>query len=137
MKKNITMLMLFVGMGFFAQETKVDLKIRIDGFKNENGKVMVGLYDSERNFLKKPLRSVKTKIEKKSAYVVFENLDKGEYAFSLYHDENNNGKIDKNFMGIPKEDYLASNNARGVMGPPKYADAKFKLVQSKEIQIKF
>ena len=131
------MLMLFVGMGFFAQETKVDLKIRIDGFKNENGKVMVGLYDSERNFLKKPLRSVKTKIEKKSAYVVFENLDKGEYAFSLYHDENNNGKIDKNFMGIPKEDYLASNNARGVMGPPKYADAKFKLVQSKEIQIKF
>lgn len=131
------MFIMLASMSVFAQETKVNLKIKIDGFKNNSGKVMVGLYDSEGNFLKKPLKSLKAKIEKKSAYVVFENLDKGEYAFSLFHDENNNNQIDKNFIGIPKEEYLASNNARGVMGPPKYADAKFKLTQNKEIQIKF
>lgn len=137
MKKIISAFIILASVGIFAQEAKVSLKIKINGFKNNNGKVMVGLYDSEGSFLKKPLKRAKAKIENNSAYVVFEDLDKGEYAFSLYHDENNNNEMDKNFIGIPKEDYAVSNNAKGMMGPPKYADAKFDLTQSKEIQIKF
>lgn len=56
---------------------------------------------------------------------VFQNLPAGEYAVSVYHDENNNKKMDTNFFGIPKEGVGASNNARGHLGPPKYKDAKF------------
>ncbi|MDI9309668.1 MAG: DUF2141 domain-containing protein [Limnohabitans sp.] len=137
MRKNILAFIMLASVGVFAQEAKVNLKIKISGFKNNNGKVMVGLYDSEGTFLKKSLKGAKAKIEGNSAYVVFEGLTKGEYAFSLFHDENNNNELDKNFIGIPKEDYVASNNARGMMGPPKYNDAKFNLSQSKEIQIKF
>ena len=66
-------------------------------------------------------------IKNETATVTFTDLPKGEYAVSVYHDENANGVMDKNMFGIPSEDYAASNNAKGVMGPPKYADAKFKI----------
>ena len=51
----------------------------------------------------------------------------GDYAISLYYDENNNGTLDSNFIGIPKEPVALSNNARPKFGPPKYRDAVFAL----------
>ncbi len=72
----------------------------------------------------------------KKAIVTFKNIPKGEYAVSFVHDENDNKKMDTNFFGIPKEDYGCSNNARGFMGPPKYEDAKFQLIENKTIDIK-
>lgn len=43
----------------------------------------------------------------------------------MFHDENSNGKLDRNFMGIPREGVGASNGARGHFGPPKFGDAEF------------
>ena len=57
----------------------------------------------------------------------FKNIPKGVYAISLFHDENDNGTMDTNFVGIPKEAYGCSNNAKGFMGPPKWQDAKFEI----------
>jgi uncharacterized protein (DUF2141 family) len=42
--------------------------------------------------------------------------------------------MDTNFLGIPKEDYGCSNNARGFMGPPKWKDAKFQINNKSIIQ---
>jgi uncharacterized protein (DUF2141 family) len=53
------------------------------------------------------------------------NLPPGNYAFSVFYDVNNNGKLDTNFIGIPKEPVALSNNARPKFGPPKYKDAVF------------
>ena len=41
----------------------------------------------------------------------------------------------KNMMGIPSEDYAASNNAKGFMGPPSYKDAKFTVDKDSKIEI--
>ncbi len=60
-----------------------------------------------------------------SLVVVFESLPPGEYAISVFHDENKNGKMDSNFFGIPKEGVGASNDAKGQLGPPHDKDAKF------------
>ena len=49
----------------------------------------------------------------------------GDYAVSVFHDENSNGKLDRNFMGMPKEGVGKSNDAAGHFGPPKYDDARF------------
>ena len=57
----------------------------------------------------------------------FDDLPEGEYAISIFHDENNNNELDTNFLGIPKEGLGASNDARGHFGPPKYKDVKFYL----------
>ena len=86
--------------------------------------------------MKKGIRTGMSVVKNKKAYIVFSNLPKGEYAVMMYHDENTNGKMDANFIGIPKEDYAASNGARGFMGPPKYDDAKFTVTSDKKIVIK-
>jgi uncharacterized protein (DUF2141 family) len=56
---------------------------------------------------------------------VFNKVHAGTYGLSAFHDQNENGKLDTNFLGMPIEDYCASNNARGVFGPPSFDDAKF------------
>ena len=96
---------------------------------------MIGIYNKKESFLKKPIKSTIIKIENKKALVLFRNLPKGIYAVSFVHDENDNKKMDTNFIGIPKEDYGCSNNAIGFMGPPKYKDAKFVLEEDKTIEI--
>ncbi|MEM9649556.1 MAG: DUF2141 domain-containing protein, partial [Bacteroidota bacterium] len=59
----------------------------------------------------------------------------GDYAISVYHDENNNGKLDKYLGFYPKEVYGCSNQARGNYGPPKWKDAKFTINQNTNKQI--
>ncbi len=55
----------------------------------------------------------------------FQGIAPGRYAVSVFHDENSNGKMDANFIGIPKEGVGASNDAKGRLGPPKFDAAAF------------
>lgn len=102
-----------------------DLTIHIDDVKSASGNVLVAVFTSEGSFLKAPAKASGAKAEPNSTAVVFKDLPEGEYAFAVYHDANGNGKLDKNLLGIPTEDYAFSNNALGKMGPPSYASAKF------------
>jgi uncharacterized protein (DUF2141 family) len=71
---------------------------------------------------------------------VFADLPAGFYAVSVFHDENMNEKLDKNFMGVPKEGYGASNNPKKKMGPPNFDEAKFQsgvADQSVEIMLMY
>jgi uncharacterized protein (DUF2141 family) len=54
-------------------------------------------------------------------------IEPGTYAIAVYHDENSNGKLDSNFIGIPREGVGFSNNAKGHMGPPKFDAAAFRF----------
>jgi len=118
-----------------AQENSYTLTVNISGLNSDDGTIMIGLYTGKENFLKKRFRGGVTTIKNKKSVVVFKDIPKGEYAVSFVHDENNNKKMDTNFLGIPTEDYGCSNNATGFMGPPKYNDAKFQLTENKEINI--
>jgi uncharacterized protein (DUF2141 family) len=55
--------------------------------------------------------------------VVLTNLDPGQYTIILFHDENGNGKLDKNALGVPTEPYGFSNNVREFLGPPNFEEA--------------
>jgi uncharacterized protein (DUF2141 family) len=134
MKKTILISMITFCNFMFSQN--VNLTVDVSGFKNNNGKVLIGVYNSEANFLKKIFIGKSVSIENKKAQVVFENVPAGTYAVSVYHDINDNNKLDSNFLGIPKEPYASSNDAKGFMGPPKYSDAKFELKTNKIISIK-
>jgi uncharacterized protein (DUF2141 family) len=69
--------------------------------------------------------------------MTFDNLPRGDYAVAVFHDENMNGRLDKNIFGIPKEGYGFSNNPKKSMGPPKFTDVKFQLSQpEKALEIK-
>ncbi|QNM84179.1 DUF2141 domain-containing protein [Polaribacter pectinis] len=138
MKKLLLIIAIIFG-GIFAtnaQETTYDLTINISGLDSNKGKVLIALYNEEGQFLKKRFKDGITKITDKKATYTITGIPKGEYAVSFFHDENDNNKMDTNFLGIPKEDYGCSNNARGFMGAPKYKDAKFQLSENKTIEIK-
>lgn len=56
----------------------------------------------------------------------FEGLPAGDYAVQVLHDANDNGEMDKNFLGIPSEGYGFSNNPR-VMRRATFEEARFDL----------
>lgn len=125
----ILILSIFSLLGLQAQESTRNIVVSVSNISSNEGKIIIGLYDNEADFLKKPFEGKRTEIKDNSCTITFENIPEGTYAISLFHDENGNGKMDTNFMHIPKEDYGCSNNARGFMGPPKWEDAKFELKQ--------
>jgi uncharacterized protein (DUF2141 family) len=98
---------------------------------------MVALANSEETYNGEgdsAIATMKTAVVNQKVEVVFMNLPHGWYGVSIYHDENANGKMDKYIMGIPKEAYGFSNDARGVFGKPSYKEVKFPL-KSAEKQI--
>jgi uncharacterized protein (DUF2141 family) len=121
------LLMILISL-FHQQPSGGSLTVTILNFRNNEGQISVALYNREEGFPKSPdkaLKIVTAPISNKKSIVVFESLPPGEYAISVFHDENKNGKMDSNFFGVPKEGVGASNDARGHMGPPQYKDAKF------------
>ncbi|WP_422105246.1 DUF2141 domain-containing protein [Winogradskyella sp.] len=117
-----------------AQEA-FSLTVKVENVENNEGKVLIGLYNKASDFLDKTFKGQGSEISDNACEVTFENIPEGTYAVSIFHDENDNDKLDSNFIGIPKEDYGCSNNAKGFMGPPKWKDAKFELKSDKTITI--
>jgi len=136
--RKIIFLIVFVFnsvIGFAQYNT---LTVNITGISQLKGDIYVYLYTSEKGFpieISKANKFLKAKVTKKSLSVSFKDVASGTYAISVYHDMDGNGKINQNFLGIPKEPVGVSNNANGFMGPPKYNYAKFNIKSNKQITI--
>lgn len=138
MSTLLRLLTIFLVYVFTSQITAQDnfsVTVKVNGLKSNDGQVFIALYNSEEDWLENVFKGTTSAISEKTCTVVFEDIPNGIYAVSIFHDENNNGKMDKNFMGIPKEDYGCSNDASGFMGPPKWKDAKFDLNQNLDVAI--
>ncbi len=102
-----------------------DLNIEIKG-SGDKGKVMVALYKQTDKWMRLASGgSQMAPAKKEGVGVMFKDLAEGEYAISLFVDENGNGKLDSNAIGIPIEPYAFSNDASGAFGPPTFEQAKF------------
>ncbi len=128
-----TVLILFLSSSIKAQpQTSKKLQVQITNISSDEGFIRVGLYNIKEQFLRKTYKSKAVKAAKNQVSVIFEDLPEGEYAISLYHDKDNNDKLNTNFLRIPTEPYAASNNARSMFGPPKWENAKFELKEDKK-----
>ena len=86
---------------------------------------------SENLVEERPASSVpKVILSPRSDVFTFENIPFGEYAVKVIHDENIDNNLDTNWLGIPKEAFGFSNNARARFGPPDFKDAMFKINKS-------
>jgi len=103
-------------------------QVTVTHIVGQKGDIIVGVFDNDENFLKKPIDSKMIKVAGDSITVVFENLKPGKYAVSVIHDVNKNKDLDKNKLGIPKEGFGFSNNVMGSMGPPTFERAQFNLM---------
>ena len=103
--------------------------VTIDGLKNAQGNVFVGLYATPSKFLNGNECDAQKKVRASTApiTVAFDNLPPGTYAVGAYHDENGNDHLDTNFLGLPVEGYALSNGVRVVMSKPTFQQAAFTL----------
>jgi len=124
------LLALVFAFGLTAAQATATLTVKVWGLKKQ-GKVFVYLYNQDDGFPTKSEKAFKTitlpVTTADTVYAKFEGLAPGDYAVAVMHDENDNGQIDTNWIGIPKEGLGVSNNAKGVMGPPKFKDAKLAI----------
>ncbi|WPB55415.1 DUF2141 domain-containing protein [Xylophilus sp. GOD-11R] len=105
-----------------------DLQLTIDNPSPAAGQMYVALFDSaETMAANKPTKSQIAPITGNPTVVTFTGLSAGLYAFTVFADENGNGKLDTNFVGMPTERYGFSNDAMGLMGPPKFEAAQVRL----------
>ena len=106
------------------------IHVEIGGLRNNKGQVVCDLYSSADGFPKngdKALAHAKSLVSNEHAVCEFPDVKAGTYAVPVFHDENSNGKLDTNFVGIPHEGVGASNNAKGHFGPPKFDAAAFRF----------
>ena len=128
-----------------AQPETATLTVRVTGIRSNKGRIALALFQGQAGFPGDASRAVRSQqaaidVQTRSAQFVLQGVPYGQYAVSVFHDENLNGKLDKNFVGAPKEGYGASNNPRKRLGPPPFDEAKFSLnqpAQTIEIQLMY
>ena len=104
-------------------------ELTIEGIDKQDGEIRVALFNSEKEYNEKenPLYAVVLPVDSTTVTWVQDSLQYGNYAIAVYHDRNLNGELDSNLLGIPKEAYGFSNNARGRFGPASWKDAHFRI----------
>ena len=126
MKKStiIVAIAILLSMQGFAQ---VKLTVNVKNIQSSEGKILVGLFNSEETFLEKAFQKASEEAKEDQMQFEFDNVPEGTYTISVIHDKNNNGSLDKNMIGIPTEPYGISMDGKSMFGPPSYEDAVFKV----------
>lgn len=104
------------------------LALEISDLSSADGTVLCTLYADEASWLQDPgyFATVATlPREDGTATCTFVDVPPGTYAITFLHDANNNGDMDNNWLGLPKEAWGVSNDAPARLGPPRFADARF------------
>ena len=113
----------------FAQPPCPGIHVKILNIRNSTGTVACALFESPEGFPNEYLHFATNimiiKIRKSQARCDFEDIPPGTYAMAVVHDENMNGKLDTNWMGIPTEGYGFSNDAKALLGAPSFSAASF------------
>ena len=121
-----------------AEELTGILMVEISGLKDASGNVYIAVYDSDSSWLS-------DEVVLNQKVVIADALDGdlvrtelllplGNYALSVFYDQDGDGELKTNFIGMPKEPIALSNNAVAKFGPPKYSDAVFSLGAQPMIQ---
>ena len=124
----------FFLFGTFFLNAQNNIEVEITNFKSNKGFVLVSLHNTEGSFLKEEFIGKKSEIKDGKVVLEFNDVPDGTYAISLFHDEDDNGEMNTNFMGFPQENYGVSNNAPANFGPPKWKDAKFEVKNGETIK---
>jgi uncharacterized protein (DUF2141 family) len=114
-----------------------ELRLTVTSVRSDGGELLIGLYDNPEGYanaianaskgglMPDPGRLVGASIRARrgSQTAVFGQLPPGRYAVIVIHDENDDGHLDVNAIGVPTEGYCFSNNARGFLGAPSFEAA--------------
>lgn len=113
------------------------ITVKITNIENTNGFIEIGLYNNAKLFpnVGKTYLMKRIKPTGKVITYKFKYLKSGNYAFCIYHDQNNDKKCNKNLIGVPTEPYAFSNNFRPRFSKPTFSDCSFFIKEGKTITI--
>ena len=130
------MLMILVSTRIFA----FNLFVLIEASESSENNIKCALFNEnlKESFPKKydQAQLLDAMIENKKIMCKFKNIPYGNYAVSIYNDQNKNNKLDLSFYGIPKEDWGVSNNIRHKMSSPDFEESQLLIDKDIEISIK-
>jgi uncharacterized protein (DUF2141 family) len=111
----------------------VPIWITIEKVRNSKGTIKVELYNGEVETGKKKGKKIartRVKASQGETKLCLNAPSRGDYSISLYHDENDNKKFDRNFIGIPREGFGFSNNPSIGFGLPDEEEIRFQAKQT-------
>lgn len=132
---TLLLFIIFISGGVSQEKDTLSVTLDISITKFNKGRILIALYESEESYMKESYKSADVLVKNNKAKFIFHSIKKGVYAFSFFHDLNNNKKLDTNFLGIPKEPYGFSNNKKGRFGPPKFSEASLKINKNSNYKI--
>jgi uncharacterized protein (DUF2141 family) len=105
--------------------------------RNLRGNIGCRLFSSEQSFPRKTEGTVRTSVPVTASVTrcVFKDIPPGIYAITVIHDENDNGKLDRNFIGVPTEGYGVSNNQTRATRAPIWSECKFVVERGKNREL--
>ena len=126
-------------LGVLAQEPAnrcpswgVPIHVHVKGLRNAQGTVKASLYGPDPDtFLVKGKKADKERepAQEGSMVLCVAAREKGPYAVVVYHDENDNHKFDRNWVGFPVEGYGVSNDPETFLAPPSFEEAAFDVTE--------
>ena len=138
MKKIIFIftILLTVFTGLYSEETQPEFEVtlNITNIETIEGKLFLSIYQDAQSFKRKePLKTVSVQVDGKEMTIT-EKLPQGEYVFFVYQDINENDKLDRNFLGMPKEPVGYGNHKGG--RPGGFNKLKIEIKENKSVDIK-
>ena len=120
----------------YSEETKIEFEVtlNITNIESIEGKLFLSIYQDAQSFKKKePLKTISVQVDGKEMTIT-EKLPQGEYVFFVYQDLNENDKLDRNFLGMPKEPVGYGNHKGG--RPGGFNKLKIEIKENKSVDIK-
>ncbi len=119
-----------------------NVKVVVDGIRSEKGKIVLAVFEDQKNFkLRNPVKRIELKKSELKGNEILLSVETGIYGISILDDENNNNKMDYNFVGIPKEGFGFSNYYHTGISKPQFDKFKFEIDNKKvvliEIKVKY
>lgn len=130
--KNLLMLAVGIFASFLSFGQDNYQTVMITNLDNVKGNLYVGWYNQSDDFRVNEKAIYREKVvvgNQKEISIIFKNIPKGKYAIAVFLDENDNYKLDKNMLGIPKEKYGFSNNRLPALRPATFEESAFELTQ--------
>jgi uncharacterized protein (DUF2141 family) len=115
----------------YGQDNKYELTLIVKNIRNDKGRLAAQLLNEEEQEIEGRHIYIKDKV----ASTVFRSLPEGKYAIRIFHDENQNDKMDFNWIGIPKEGYGFSGNPKSHFRSPAIKELLFQIDSDKKITI--
>lgn len=139
--KLVLTLMLLAGLlvGQAAAPRTCTLTVVVEGVNEQGGNIGVLLFNNTRGWpedIHAAYRDVVVPAHAGVVQVRIEKVPLGTYAVAVGHDVNLNHKVDKNFLGMPKEQWGMSNNPHAVLKAPPFSAAQFDLKGDAEIRVR-